>query len=125
MNIRTIVTTALVLLVAVSNGLAADVSGKWTAEVQGRGGQTRTMTLTLKADGDKLTGTVSGMQGRENPISDGKVNGDEISFTVSAETQNGTMKTNYTGKLSGDELKMKGQREGADRTMEFTAKRAN
>jgi len=83
------------------------------------------MTMMLKADGDKLTGTVSGMQGRENPISDGKVKGDEISFTVSAETPNGTMKTNYTGKLSGDELKMKGQREGADRTQEFTAKRAN
>src|SRR3954449_8322683 len=101
MKLRTILTTALVLLVAVSIGLAADVSGKWSAEVQGRNGQTRTMTMMLKADGDKLTGTVSGMQGRENPISDGKVKGDEISFTVSAETPNGTMKTNYTGKLSG------------------------
>jgi hypothetical protein len=39
---------------------AADVNGKWTAEMQGRDGQTMTTTFNLKADGSALTGTVSG-----------------------------------------------------------------
>jgi hypothetical protein len=124
MKIRTALASAVIGLVTLSAAFAADVSGKWTAEVQGRNGQSRTVNLNLKADGDKLTGTMSGFQGRENPISDGKVSGDDISFVVSAETPNGVMKTTYTGKIAGDEIKMKGQREGSDRTMEFTAKRA-
>ena len=33
---------------------AADVTGKWTAEVKGRGGQTREVSMNLKADGEKL-----------------------------------------------------------------------
>ena len=30
---------------------AADINGKWTAETQGRNGQTMTSTFDLKADG--------------------------------------------------------------------------
>lgn len=96
---------------------AADVSGKWTAQVPGRNGQMREVTITLKADGDKLTGTITGRQG-ENPISDGKISGDDISFKV--ETPRGAQ--TYTGKISGNEIKFK--REGGQGTIEFTAKRA-
>ena len=39
--------------------LAADVTGKWTAQVPGRQGQTRETTFTFKQDGETLTGTVS------------------------------------------------------------------
>ena len=42
---------------------AADVKGKWTYEMQGRGGQSMTGALNLKADGNTLTGTVSGRRG--------------------------------------------------------------
>jgi len=45
---------------------AADVTGKWTYEMQGgRGGNGGpvTQTLTLKVDGDKVTGTISGRRG--------------------------------------------------------------
>ena len=43
----------------------ADINGKWTAESEGRDGQKRTTTFNLKSEGDKLTGTVSGMGGQE------------------------------------------------------------
>ena len=39
---------------------AADVTGKWTAEVEGRNGQKRTQTFDLKTDGDKVTGNDGG-----------------------------------------------------------------
>jgi hypothetical protein len=112
---------------------AADVSGTWTAEVPGRGGQTRTQTFTFKVDGNTLTGTVSGPRG-ETPISDGKINGDEISFSVVREFNGNTFRMNYTGKVSGDEIQFKASPAGGPgggrggrggRGMEFTAKRSS
>ena len=103
---------------------AADVDGKWTAQVPGRGGQTREQTFTFKAEGEKLTGTVSGMQG-DSPISDGKISGDEISFTVKLNFQGNEVTLLYKGKVSGDEIKMTRTRQGGDQPgQEFTAKRA-
>ena len=102
---------------------AADVDGKWTAQVPGRGGQTREQTFTFKAEGEKLTGTVSGMQG-DSPISDGKISGDEISFTVKLNFQGNEVTLLYKGKISGDEIKMTRSRQGGDQPgQEFTAKK--
>lgn len=120
-------TTILFLLAAMlfaTTMLAADVTGKWTAEVPGRNGQTRTQTFDLKADGASLTGTVSAGQMGDTKISDGKVDGDTISFSVVREFNGNSMKINYTGKVSGETIQFKSQREGADRTNEFTAKKA-
>jgi hypothetical protein len=109
---------------ALSLAWAADVNGKWTAQVPGRGGQTRETTFTFKAEGEKLTGTVSGMQG-DNPISDGKISGDEISFTVKVSFNGNDVILLYKGKVSGDEIKMSRTRQGGDQPgQEFTAKRA-
>jgi hypothetical protein len=100
---------------------AADVTGKWVAQVPGREGQTRETVFDLKADGEKLTGTMSG-RGEPAPIADGKVSGDTISFTVTREFGGNTMKWTFTGKVAGDEMKMK--REGGQgEPREFAAKR--
>jgi hypothetical protein len=66
-----------ILLVASFALMAADVSGKWTFEQPGRGGNPgRQVTMTLKADGAKLTGTMPGMgRGRRSSsdeITDGR-----------------------------------------------------
>ena len=82
---------------------AADATGKWTADVQGRNGNTMTITMNLKADGNALTGTVSGRMG-DNPISDGKVDGDNVSFSVVREFNGNQFKQNYVGKLDGDTI---------------------
>lgn len=114
----------LALLVAVAASVqAADVTGKWTAQVPGRGGQTRETTFNFKAEGEKLTGTMSGMQG-DQPIADGKLKGDDISFTMTLNFQGNDVKMTYKGKLAGDEIKFTRQREGSDQSTEFTAKRA-
>ena len=73
-------------LITVVQAAGADVTGKWTAQVPGRNGQTREQTFTFKADGEKLTGSVSGMQGNQMDISDGKVSGSDISFNVTGQT---------------------------------------
>ena len=119
---RLIPVLAILLAVAVA-ALAADVAGKWVAQVPGRSGQTRETTFTFNVDGDKLTGSISGAQGQQIAISDGKVSGDTLSFSVTMERGGNTMKQHYTGKISGDEIQFK--REGGQgQAREFTAKRA-
>jgi len=123
MKIRMMVMVAAFVLAGLSVVFAADVNGKWVAQVPGRGGQTRETTFNFKLEGAKLTGTVSGMQG-DQPISDGKVAGDDISFVVVANFQGNEIKLNYKGKVSGDEIKMVRTREGGDQPgQEFVAKR--
>jgi|ERR1700722_13730260 len=112
--------------------LAADVSGKWVAQMPGRDGQTREATFTFKADGERLTGTVSGPRG-EAEISDGKISGDEISFSQTMEFNGNQMKILYKGTISGDQITFTRMREGGGGggggkkggPTQFTAKRAS
>jgi len=101
---------------------AADVTGKWTAQVPGRNGQTREVTFMLKQDGAKLTGTTSGRQG-DTPIADGKVEGDTVSFTVTRNFNGNQMKMMYKGTVTANEIKFTQQREGGE-PRQFTAKRS-
>jgi hypothetical protein len=118
-------TTGFLLGLLTLAALAADVSGKWTAQVPGRNGQTREATFTFKADGNTLTGTVSGRMG-DVPIADGKIDGDTISFTQTIEVQGNTIKFLYKGTVSGDEIKFTRARDGGEgEPQAFTAKRAS
>jgi hypothetical protein len=106
MNLRKCV---VVVAMAASFGilaLAADIDGKWTAEVAGRGGNTNTQTLTLKAAGDKLTGSLEGGRGGAVEISDGTIMGSNVAFKVVREFQGNKIETTYKGTLAGDELKL-------------------
>lgn len=114
---------AMAALLAITAS-AADVSGKWTAQVPGRGGQMRDTTFNLKADGDKLTGTMSGPQG-DIEIKDGKISGDNLSFKVNLEFNGNSIVLLFKGVSSSDQIKFTRGREGAEQTQEFTAKRAS
>ena len=92
---------------------AADIDGKWTTQVQGRNG-TRTETLMLKSDGNTLTGSMEGGRGGAIQISNGTIDGDNISFSVVREFRGNQMTQQYKGTLSNGELKltMSGGRRG-------------
>lgn len=116
---RTLVLSALLGLFALAAS-AADVTGKWVAQIPGRGGQTAETTFNLKQSGSDLTGTVNGGRGDQN-ISEGKVDGDNISFVVVLEFQGNQVKQNYKGTVMGSEIKF--TREGGRGPIEFTAKK--
>jgi hypothetical protein len=123
MKFRTAFISACVAIAAITAAAwAADVSGKWVAQVPGPNGQSRETTFNFKVDGTTLTGTVSGRQG-DNPISDGKVSGDDLSFTVAVSFNGNDVKLMYKGKVSGDEIKFTRTVEGRP-PQEFTAKRS-
>lgn len=123
MHNKAILLVGMILALAIGVS-AADVSGKWVAQVPGRDGQTRETTFVLKQEGDRLTGSVSGRQGAMTPIADGKVSGDTVTFTSTMERGGNTIKWTYTGKVAGSEIQFK--REGGQgQAREFVAKRAN
>jgi len=112
------------MFVLVFAALAADVTGKWTAQVPVRQA-TMERTFTFKVEGDKLTGSMSGFQGgMDIPISDGKVSGDSISFVTSFDRGGNVIKTTYTGAVAGDEIKFKMDNGRGGPPAEFVAKKA-
>ncbi len=116
-------TTLLALLAMLSVSFvaaAADATGKWSAEVPGRGGN-QTITFNLKAEGGELTGTIATARG-ETPIEEGKVDGDQISFSQTVPGRDGaTTKQTYKGKVSDDSIEF--TREGGRGPITFTAKK--
>jgi hypothetical protein len=107
------------LLLAVS-AFAADIDGKWTGSIPTPNGDF-SQTFTFKADGAKLTGSLVGMDGAEIPIANGKIDGNNISYTVTLDFGMPFVLT-YTGVVSGNELKVKGDASGMP--FEFTLKKA-
>jgi hypothetical protein len=94
----------LLLAASAVTALAADVTGTWTADAVGPDGSSYPLTFTFKQDGTKLTGTVQGPQGDPIDISNGKVDGNNLTFQVSF---NGLTIT-HAGSVndSGDEIKL-------------------
>jgi hypothetical protein len=102
---------------------AADVTGTWKGTAEGPNG-TIERTFVFKVDGSKLTGeTTSSMMGKSE-IMDGKVDGDNISFTITVKFQDNEMKLNYKGKVSGNELKMDVEGPNGN-TIQWNAKRVS
>jgi len=104
--------------------------GKWTWTMPGRnGGPERKSTLTLKLDGEKLTGKVAttGRDGTpvETEIAEGKVKADEISFEVTREFNGNKMTSKYKGKVTADAIKGKieNERNGQTQSRDWEAKR--
>jgi hypothetical protein len=102
---------------------AADIAGTWKASIETPNG-TLESTFAFKVDGSTLTGTVTSQQMGETQISDGKVDGDMVSFAVKRSTPDGEFVITYKGKVSGDEMKLTVNIAAIDRTFDIVAKRA-
>ena len=109
---------------------AASPAGTWTWTQQGRnGGPGRTNTMVLKVEGEKVTGTISnpGRNGQttETTIENGKVAGDQVSFSTTREFNGNKMTAKYSGKVSADAIKGKieFERDGNTQSRDWEAKR--
>jgi hypothetical protein len=80
---------------------AADIDGKWAGDIVGQNMQ---IAFTFKAEGTTLTG-VHIVNGQETPIKEGKIDGNNISFTVTLD-MGGETKIPHKGIISGDQIKM-------------------
>ena len=104
MRNKILLTTVVVLGAMLATAWGADITGKWKGSMDMMG-QAMELGFTFKADGATLTGTSIGPQGEEYPISDGKIEGDNISFVVKVTGQM-EMTIKYKGKVAGEEIKL-------------------
>jgi hypothetical protein len=120
MKLRKILTLIVLSLCLVPAGWAADITGKWTAEFDTQIGAQK-YTYEFKVDSGKLTGTAAGPQGSV-AITEGKVSGDDVAFVENMTYQGMDIRIEYSGKISGDELKLT-RKVGEFATEELVAKR--
>ena len=113
----------LIIVMFALTAVAADVNGKWIAQIKNPNGALSERIFTFKVAGDKLTGTianrnistaifqepgkppVTGTLKTQGPppqaFAEGKISGNDISFVIDAQ---GGIKNAYTGKVSGDQI---------------------
>ena len=116
--------TLLTLAVASLSAFAADVTGTWKAEFETQRGLQK-YTFTLKQDGTNLTGKAGVEmtdQKRDAEFKEGKVEGETVTFVESLKIQDNEININYTGKISGNEIKFT-RKVGDFGSSEATAKR--
>jgi len=96
----------LLLALALTAGLAlgADISGAWSFTVETEAGSGNP-SFVFKQDGEKLTGTYSGLLGKAELA--GSVKGDKIEFEFEGSAQGQTVKCRYSGTIASP-AQMKG-----------------
>ena len=121
--IAAIVVSALAGWTSAANA-ADDPTGtwKWTVTFNNN---TRDVTLKLKLEGDKLTGSMSGRNNQDTAIEDASFKDGTVSFSVTREFNGQKRTTKYSGKLSGDTIKgtSEFERDGQKQTRDWEAKR--
>lgn len=116
-------TTVICLALFASLTQADNPTGTWKYATE-INGQSFDVTIKLKLDGDKLTGTVNAAN-TESKIDDGKYKNGEVSFVVNRELNGNKFSIKYAGTIKGDTFKGKREmlRDGQTNTREFEAKR--
>jgi hypothetical protein len=84
---------------------AADPNGSWKANIDTPNGAIEA-TFTFKVADGKLTGTVNSSMGGESPISEAKLDGDNISFAVVRKMNDQEFRLNYKGTVAEKEIKL-------------------
>ena len=117
---KAILSMALVLGVCGLAGAAdkVDPVGTWKCEYE-IGGQQRTSTLTIKKDGDKLTGTMSWPDQKETSLKDLKLKDATLTFSAVRKLMDNEITVEYKLTLDGDKLKGKGAAEFMSQKQEF------
>ena len=103
------------------------LAGKWDVEVTTDDGQSLKSSVKIDVDGDKLKGVATTPDGKEVKLEDGKIAGEEVTFSIKVDFEGTALVAKFKGKLDGD--KIKGQVDydlsGQTGTLDFTAKKAD
>ena len=123
---KAILAMALVLGFCGFAGAADKVEpvGTWACEYE-IGGMKRTSTFTIKKDGDKLAGTMTWADQKDEPLKDVKLKEETLTFTAVRKLMGNEITIEYKLKIDGDKLKGKGAAEfgGEKQEWDITGKR--
>ena len=121
---KTILSAAMVLGLC---GLAgardekADPVGTWKCEYA-IGDMKRTSTLMLKKDGDKLAGTMSWSDQKDEPLKDVKLKEGTLTFSAVRKLMGNEIPIDYKLTIDGDKFKGKGASEFGGQKQEWEIK---
>ena len=102
MNIRKFV-VALGLAVIALPASAQSFAGKWNLAMDGFEGTLATFDFAV--EGDVVTGaSTSAMDGTTTPITEGKIDGNKITFKQSVDAGAGPIAIGFAGLLEGDKI---------------------
>ena len=121
-----VMAVAVVLAAVGAAGMAAaddpNPTGTWKWSIDRNGTKIET-TLTLKLDGDKLTGKIAGRDGKDTDIEEASWTKEgEVKFSVTRERNGNKTTTKYSGKVSGDTIT--GTAATGDRSRDWKAERS-
>lgn len=102
---KTLVTCLAAMTLISAPAWAADVDGKWEALIPGPQGEL-SFVFDFSADGEALSGKVSNEMLGETEILDGKVSGDDVSFSTKLERGPRVITFLYKGVIRGDQMEI-------------------
>ena len=118
---KAILSMALVLGfcgLAGAQGEKADPVGTWKCAYS-IGDQNRTAELTIKKDGDKVEGTMTWPDQKDEKIKDPKFKDGKLTFSAVRKFMDNTIPIDYTLTIDGDKFKGKGASEFGGEKREF------
>jgi opacity protein-like surface antigen len=120
---RTIVLLGSLILLGAA-ALAADVTGTWKGQFD-FSGTAVPLTFDLKASGETLTGTITGLPSGVAEIHDGKIQGAVVTFSALTEYQGSPIKLVYRGEIAGNEIKLTMGTDDGSWGVDFVIKRGS
>jgi hypothetical protein len=118
---KTVLSAALVLALcglAGAQGEKADPVGTWKCEYE-IGGQKRTATLMIKKDGDKLAGTMSWPDQKDEKLKDLKLKESTLTFSAVRKFMGNEFPLDFTLTIEGDKFKGKSAAEFGGQKQEY------
>jgi hypothetical protein len=119
---KAILSLALILgvcgLAGAADDKAVDPVGTWKCEYE-IGGEQRTSTLEIKKEGDKLAGTMSWANQKDEKLKDLKFKDGKLTFSAVRKLMDNEIPIDYTLTIDGDKLKGKGAAEFGGDKQEF------
>ena len=95
---------AVLFVFVAGMAFAADIDGNWEGEMAGMGGgEPMKISYTFKADGNTLIGSTKGMDGNDLAIADGKIDGNNFSYSLDFGMG---QPMNFKGTVKGDTLEI-------------------
>jgi hypothetical protein len=118
---KTVLSAALVFAVcglAGAQGEKADPVGTWKCEYE-IGGQKRTATLMIKMDGDKLAGTMSWPDQKDEKLKDVKLKESTLTFSAVRKFMGNEFPLDFTLTIKGDKFEGKSAAEFGGQKQEY------
>jgi hypothetical protein len=91
--------------------LASDITGIWSGQLTDRNGDIQDLSFRFNIKDNVLSGKMYG-DNESIPIEDARIDGNEITFSVTTELNGSITKFIYSGQINGDELTLVRRRGG-------------